>query len=259
MTRTTTPDDAVAPATEATDVDSRATMLENALDRAVRIPSSTIHKHVDALRARNPEADPERIIALLGKEYVRVLEAAGGSVGAAATLPGIGTGVGVALTGADMATFFAASAAYSLGVADVHGIEVDDLARRRALLLASVLGDDGAAAVSAAGNDPTSWGRALLAYMPTSTIRQVNRVLTGKFARRYLMRRSGVMIGRLLPFGVGAVVGVLGGRALGKTVIKQTQEAFGLPPSAFGVPVRVVETGGRPSLVAGDKRAEVQA
>lgn len=264
MTRTPdTTDDAVAtrPPTGARGSaaeSTKATMLEHALDKAVRIPSGTIHKHVDALRARNPEAGPERIIALLGKEYLRVLEAAGGSVGAAATLPGIGTGVGVALTGADMATFFAASAAYSLGVADVHGIEVEDLDRRRALLLASVLGDEGASAVAAAGNDPTSWGRALLAYMPTSTIRQVNKALTGRFVRRYLMRRSGVMLGRLLPFGVGAVVGVLGGRALGKTVIAQTQEAFGLPPSEFGVPVRVVETGGRPSLVAGDKRAEVQ-
>src|SRR5699024_1295829 len=146
---------------------------------------------------------------------------------------------------------------YAIEYIIVHDLDVEDLYRRRVLLLASVHGDEGAAAVSSAGNDPTSWGRALLAYMPTSTIRQVNKALTGRFVRRYLMRRSGMMLGRLLPFGVGAVVGVLGGRALGKTVIAQTQEAFGLPPSAVGGPARVVETGGRRSLVAGDKRAEV--
>jgi hypothetical protein len=41
------------------------------------------------------------------------------------------------------------------------------------------------------------------------------------------------MLGRILPFGIGAVVGWVGARALGHTVIAQSRVAFGTPPERF--------------------------
>ena len=69
------------------------------------------------------------------------MQSTGGAVGATAAAPAVGTGVALALTASDIATFFGASAAFALAVASVHGIEVEDADRRRALLLTTILGE----------------------------------------------------------------------------------------------------------------------
>lgn len=216
----------------------RTPLIEAALDQAITLPSSTVRAHVDSLRRRNPEASPQQIITLLTKEYSLVLQGAGGAVGAAAAFPGVGTGVSMILSGGDVATFFSASAAYALCVAEVHGVEGDDLDRRRALLLATVLGDSGARSVEeVSGKSAAAWGTALMTTMPKSTIRQVNTVLTRRFVKRQIAKQTSLMMGRIIPFGIGAVVGVAGGRALARTVVHQATKAFGTPPAQFSRPV----------------------
>ena len=89
--------------------------------------------------------------------------------GAAAAAPGIGTGIGITLTVSDVATFFGASAAFTFAVASVHGIEVTDTARRRALLLATILGEEGATTVGEmSGLGPVAFAGALLTRVPTA-------------------------------------------------------------------------------------------
>lgn len=209
-------------------------LLDAALAKAVTIPSSVIHAHVASIRRRNPEASPARIVRLLEKEYLTVVATAGGAVGAAAALPSIGTGAALALTASDVGTFFAASAGFSLAVASVHGIEVEDVDRRRALLMTTILGEAGARAVAdAAEVKSVAFARALLTRMPTGTIKQVNAVLTRKLVRTQLTKQGALAFGRLIPFGIGAVIGVTGGRALGRTVIDGARRAFGDPPRHF--------------------------
>lgn len=218
-------------------------LVGRAVDAAVRVPSSVIRAHVEQLRRRNPEASPAQILGILDAELLAVVQTAGGAVGGTAAIPAVGTAVAATLTAADVAAFFAAAAAYTLAVADVHGIEVDDVARRRTLLLASVLGEDGPHAVAAAGVNPAAWARVGLATMPATTIQRVNKVLAGRFVKKHLLRRSGLLLGRLVPFGIGAAIGVAGGRALGRGVVAQARAAFGEPPATFGPRVRVVEVG----------------
>ncbi|QAY71712.1 hypothetical protein ET471_02940 [Xylanimonas protaetiae] len=211
-----------------------ASLLDAFVDKAVTVPSSTIRRHVDTVRRRNPEASPAQVIQLLEKEYLRVVAAAGGAVGAAAAIPAVGTGTGVALTTADVATFFAASAAFSLAVAEVHGVRSEDVPRRRALLLASVLGAKGAKDVeSAVGGSSTAWGKVLLTTMPQGSVRRVNKALTSTFLKKQLAKHGTLALGRLVPFGIGAAVGLAGGRALGHGVVAQSRRAFGAPPARF--------------------------
>lgn len=208
--------------------------LDHLVSRAVTIPSTSIHKHVDKVRARNPDASPAEIIKLLEKEYLRVIQTTGGAVGAAAAIPAVGTAASVALSTSDVATFFASSAAFSLAVADVHGIDVQDVARRRALLLATVLGDQGAQDVeNAIGGSGVAWGKVLLTSMPRTTLHRVNKALTHTFVKKQIAKQGGLLLGRILPFGIGAVVGWVGARALGHTVIAQSRVAFGAPPKRF--------------------------
>ncbi len=236
-------------------------LVTAALDRAVSIPSGTIHAHVDQVRRRHPEAGPAEVVTLLEREYLLLVQGTGGAVGAAAAAPAIGTGVALALTVGDVATFFGASAAFALAVASVHGIEVQDVARRRALLLATILGESGAKAVAdegaLVGLRSVRVAQALLTRMPTGTIQRVNSRLTRRLLRRQLARQSGLAFGRLVPFGIGAVIGVTGARALGRTVVTGARDAFGPAPAGFTAPVRVVETGDVPRLLGPDGWHEV--
>ena len=213
--------------------------LDYVVDKAVTIPSARIHKHVDKVRARNPDATPAEVIKLLEKEYLRVIQTTGGAVGAAAAIPGVGSAGGRAVATGDVATFFASSAAVSLAGAEGHGIDVQDVPRGRALLLATVLGDQGAQDVeNAIGGSGVAWGKVLLTSMPRTTLHRVNKALTHRFIQKQVAKQGSLLLGRVLPFGVGAVVGFAGARALGHGVIAQARVAFGGPPEAFP---RVIE------------------
>ncbi|MBO3086638.1 hypothetical protein [Cellulomonas fengjieae] len=225
-------------------------LVEAALAKAVTIPSSTIHAHVDSVRSRNPEATPEQIVRILEKEYLRVVQATGGAVGATAAAPAVGTGVAFMLTASDVATFFGASAAFALAVASVHGIEVEDTERRRGLLLTTILGDSGGKIVTGGAElTSVSVARALLTRMPLATVRKVNTSMTRRFVRTQLTKQAGLAVGRLIPFGVGLIVGVTGARALGKDVIEGARKAFGPAPLAFPKVLEVAGPGGAPMLV----------
>lgn len=224
--------------------------VDEALARAVAIPSSTIHAHVEKVRRRNPEASPAQLIRLLEKEYLMVVGSAGGAVGAAAAAPAVGTGVALALTASDVATFFGASAAYVLAVASVHGIDVDDSERRTALLLTSLLGESGAKAVTdITGQGAVGVARVMLTRMPMATVKKVNTTLTRRMVRKQVARQGGLFFGRLIPYGVGVVVGFAGGRALGRTVIEGARAAFGAAPTTFG---HVIELEPVPAKQLGD-------
>ncbi len=151
------------------------------------------------------------MLQILEKQYVRTVTASGGAVGAAAAAPAVGTAVSLTLTSAEVATFFSASAAYALAVAEVHGIGVEEGSRRRTLLLATVLGDQGAKAIRhQAGLDAAAWGRALLVKAPTTTIKRVNKTLAKRFVRKQVTRQGALAFGRLAPFGIGALIGATG-------------------------------------------------
>ncbi len=218
-------------------------IIDAALDKAVSVPSATIRAHVDKLRARNPYASPQQIITLLEREYLLAVSASGGAVGAAAAAPAVGTGVAMTLTASEVATFFAASAAFALAVAEVHGIEVEDVARRRTLVLATVLGDQGASIVGTEAGLTSmggAWAKQVLTKMPSTTVRRVNGALARRMLKRQAAKHGALAFGRLVPFGVGAAIGVAGARSLGRTVIEGERRAFGPPPASFPATIEIV-------------------
>ena len=230
----------VGPVTPGTGVP----FVDSAIDRAMMIPSTAIRAHVDRLRRRNPHASPAQIIRLLEKQYMLAISASGGAVGAAAAAPVVGTGVGLALTTSEVATFFAASAAFALSMADVHGIGIEETARRRALVMATVLGEQGSDTVGTeTGLATTAWAKTLLLNMPTTTIRRVNSALARRLIRRQAGRQGALALGRLAPFGIGAVIGATGARALGRTVLSGAARAFGPPPMSFPRTIELAVTG----------------
>lgn len=208
--------------------------LEELLDTAITVPSGLARGQVDRLRARHPNAGPDEIIRMLERRYLLTVAGTGGAVGAAAAFPAVGTGTAIALTTSQVGTFLAASAGLALAVADVHGVDVDDVPRRRTLVLASLLGEQGSVIVEEeVGVGTLFWARSILTRLPLATVKTVNRALAKRVARYGATRGSAFALGRLAPFGIGAVIGATGARAMGSTMVRGVRRAFGPPPAAF--------------------------
>ena len=214
--------------------------LVTILDNGSRLQGPAVEKYVWRIRRAHPTESPAQIIGRLEKTFLNAVTGSGGAAGATAAVPGIGTVASVAAVGTETAFFVEASALLTLSVAAVHGIAVHDHEQRRALVLAVALGESGREIVGKTlgrGNV----GRVLTAGIPGANLGSLNKRLVRKFVAKYAAKRGAVMLGTLLPAGIGAVIGGAGNRALGKGVITNARDAFGPPPARWQDAPGVVE------------------
>ncbi|MBX9918358.1 MAG: hypothetical protein K2Y33_00780, partial [Mycolicibacterium frederiksbergense] len=68
------------------------------------------------------------------------------------------------------------------------------------------------------------------ATLPLPAVSQLNNRLVKYFVKKYALKRGAIAFGKLLPVGVGAVVGGVGNRLMGKRIVKNASLAFGSPP-----------------------------
>jgi hypothetical protein len=135
-----------------------------------------------------------------------------------------------------------------LAVAEVHGLRIDDLERRRTLVPTILLGNSGASFVEkAAGRTGKHWGTLLTEAIPMSTVTKVNKVLGRWFVTKYGTKQGILVIGRLAPFGIGAGIGGAGNALLGRTVVAGVQRAFGPPGEWKNAGCHEEEQGPEPS------------
>ena len=112
-------------------------------------------------------------------------------------------------------------------------MHVDDLERRRTLIMAILLGDGGATFFQkAAGRTAPHWGRRIVSGIPMSTINSANKVLGHNFITKYGTKQGILVLGRSVPLGLGALNGGAGNAALGRTTITATRTAFNPAPRA---------------------------
>jgi hypothetical protein len=165
--------------------------------------------------------------------FLTAVTGSGGAVGAAAAVPGIGTVGSIAAVGAESVFFLEASALLTLAIASVHGISVQQHEQRRALVLAVALGASGMEIVEkAVGATTKNWG-SLITRVPAQSISGMNRTLIHKFVTKYAARRSALILGKLVPAGIGAAIGGTGNRVIGKGVINNARDAFGPAPARW--------------------------
>ncbi|GAA4288432.1 hypothetical protein [Georgenia daeguensis] len=211
----------------------RRNPAERLLDLAVR-RASRADENVAELRREHPDLSPAELVALLEKRYLRRASRLGGAVGATAAVPGVGTVTALGLTTVQTVAFLSASANHVMGLASIHGVKVDDVERRRSLLLAAMLGEEGAEAMSEQlGLGTLYWAKAAITKLPLGTVRAVNKAITHRLLRWGAARGGALALGRLAPFGVGALIGYAGTRAMAKNVVEGTQALFGPAPAAF--------------------------
>ncbi|MFH5212202.1 hypothetical protein [Antrihabitans spumae] len=221
--------------------------VRSVLDDGSRLQAPAVAKYVDKMRRAHPDETPAQIIARMEKLFLIAVTGSGTAVGAAAAAPGVGTAASLAAAGAETAFFLEASALLTLAVASVHGIAPTDDENRRALVLAVALGDSGMDIVErTVGHSAKNWGTLLTNRIPG--IGSMNDNLLKKFITRFVAKRAALMAGKIIPAGIGAVIGGAGNRVLGKGVISNSHKAFGPPPAHWPAKQLLIEPDPQPSI-----------
>ncbi|WP_344063860.1 hypothetical protein [Microbacterium pumilum] len=209
------------------------------LDRVLAVQRPIVLAHLRSIRLRHLDATPDEIVRILERRYLAAVTTGGAAVGATAVVPGIGTGVTLALSGVETVAFLEATALFAQSVAEVHGIQVADPDRARALVLTLMMGKEAIDLVAqlagqAAGRGPTRdryWGELVTKTIPRAAVGPLVDRLKTTFIHQFAARGGASWIGKALPFGIGAVIGGAGNNILGRRVLVNSRRAFGSPPA----------------------------
>ena len=210
-----------------------ARVLSQIIERGARVQGPAVRAYLERLREGSPDATPAEIVTKLEKQYLAAVMASGAAVGSAAAIPGIGTLAALSAVAGETVVFLEATALFVLAVAEVHGIPAEHRERRQALVLAVLVGEDSKHTIAdllGPGRTKGAWLGEGAATLPLPAVSQLNSRLLRYFVKRYALRRGAIMFGKLLPVGIGAVVGGVGNRLMGKHIITNARAAFGSPP-----------------------------
>ncbi|WP_243074612.1 hypothetical protein [Microbacterium sp. SS28] len=208
-----------------------------ALDRVLAIQRPVVLAHLRSIRLRHPSASTTEIVRILERRYLAAVTTGGAAVGATAVVPGIGTGVTLALSGVETLGFLEATALFAQSVSEVHGIPIENPDRARALVLTLMLGKEGVDLVAqlagqASGKGASRdkyWGELVTKTIPRAAVGPLVDQLKSVFVRHFAVRGGASWIGKALPFGIGAAFGGAGNNILGRRVLVSARRAFGIP------------------------------
>ncbi|WP_445170741.1 hypothetical protein ACTXG7_22105 [Mycolicibacterium sp. Dal123E01] len=220
-----------------------ARVLSQVIERSTRVQAPAVKAYVARLRRSNPQASPAEIVTKLEKRYLAAVMASGAAVGSAAAVPGIGTLAALSAVAGETLVFLEATAVFVLAIAEVHGIPLEHWERRRALVLAVLVGDESKGAIADLLG-PSRTSRAWLAegaeMIPLPALSQLNTRLMRYFVKRYTLKRTAMAFGKMLPVGIGAAVGGGGNRMMGKKIVNNARTAFGPAPTRWPVSLHLL-------------------
>lgn len=222
-----------------------ARALANIIEGSSRIQGPAATAYVERLRRANPDAAPAVIVSKLEKRYLGAVTASGAAVGSAALLPGVGTLAALSAAAGETAVFLEATAFFALAVASVHGVPAGNRELRRALVLAVLAGEDSkhpVAELLGSGRTKGAWLAEGAASLPMPALAELNARLLKRAVRRFTLRRSALLFGKMLPIGIGAVIGAIGNRLMGKKIMRNARNAFGAPPARWPVTLHLLPT-----------------
>jgi hypothetical protein len=217
------------------------------VDKVLSVQRPVVLAHIRSIRASKPDASPAEIIAILERRFLTAVTSGGALVGASAVLPAVGVGTSLVLSGIETAGFLEASALFAQSVTEIHGIAVVEPERARTLVMAMMLGTGGqellqqVAAQAAGGGTRTAyWGEFVTKSLPRAAFGPVSDRIRTAFLKRFAVTQGASVIGRAIPFGVGAVVGGTGNHLLGRKIVRSARSAFGPAPTVFPAELAVV-------------------
>ncbi|MDU0478326.1 hypothetical protein QVA66_03620 [Staphylococcus chromogenes] len=230
-------------------------MFISALDRAVKMQTSAIENYVKWVRGNNPAASPAEIQRIMDTHFKNLVSGAGGSAGAAAAIPGVGFVTGAAAIGAESLVFVDSAAFYAMASAHLRGVDIRNPERRRALILVVLLGSSGSALIDAFVGDlsqenPGSTA-SIVARFTAPKLGEINNRL-GRLAMKKVTKSiQKAWLGKIMPLGIGAVLGTMANRKMADAVIENTRASMGPIPSTFAQPAPTPEEANKARVEAG--------
>jgi hypothetical protein len=209
-------------------------------DAILSVQRPVVLAHIRSIRRRRPDADPAQVLRILERRYLAAVTGGGAAVGATAAIPAVGTATSLALSGVETAGFLEASALYAQSVTELHGIALDDPVRARTLVMALMLGSAGqdliqqlATQAAGRGSRTAYWGEFVTRNLPGPAFGMLADRVRSAFLKRFAVTQGSSVVGRLLPFGIGAAIGGTGNHLMGRKVVNSSREAFGPAPAVF--------------------------
>ena len=217
------------------------------IDKVLSVQRPVVLAHIRSIRASKPDASPAEIIAILERRFLTAVTSGGALVGASAVLPAVGVGTSLVLSGVETAGFLEASALFAQSVTEIHGIALVEPERARTLVMAMMLGSGGqellqqvAAQAAGSGTRTAYWGEFVTKSLPRAAFGPVSDRIRTAFLKRFAVTQGTSVIGRAIPFGVGAIVGGTGNHLLGRKIIRSARSAFGPAPTVFPAELAVI-------------------
>ncbi|MFB7717331.1 MULTISPECIES: hypothetical protein [unclassified Nocardia] len=215
-------------------------MFERALQKSVElvlkgstgIQAPLAAKYVARLHRKHPDRSPAGIEQGLELRYLTVVTISGTLAGLSAAVPGVGTLIGLAVSGVESVFFLETSALYAASLGAVHGMGDLPAKQRRTLVAGVVLGETGEQLLGkGASQSARDWASTVGDHLPV--IKNIDNAMAKRFIVQFVVKRGVLMFGKTLPAGIGAVIGAIGNRALAKSVINNGQRTFGPAPTSW--------------------------
>jgi len=116
--------------------------------------------------------------------------------------------------------------------------------------MAIMLGDAGAKGVGkVAERTGQHWARQLVRGIPRATVDAANKVLGHHFVTKYGTKQGIVVLGKVVPFGIGAVIGGTANGLFSHGIVTASNRAFGAASQSWDAGPRL-----RPSHPDSDGR-----
>jgi len=215
--------------------------INRTLDRVLAVQRPVVLAHIRSIRKAKPNATPEQVIRTLERRYLAAVTTGGALVGATSAIPAVGTVASIALSTAETAGFLEASALFSQSVTEVHGFALTDPERARTLVMTMILGGAGSDLVEQLAGEVVGvgparnvfWGELVTKNIPKSAVGGIAKRMRSFFLKKFAATQGAGVVGRAIPFGIGAVVGGAGNHFLGRRIVATSRTAFGPPPIRF--------------------------
>ncbi len=221
--------------------------LVEAIDRAVT------RRWTRALtKAAATHGTTDERVAEVAKGFRNELTALGAAAGAAAATPGIGTAAAAGALGTELGWFGLRAADLIMTIAAIHGHTNATVEERRAWVLSLLaFGESAATEFSALANRMDVSPHTTGVRVPLELLERINTQVAGNVLTKFGTRRGMLTVGKLLPFGVGAVVGGGANLAMITKLSRDTHAFFRQTPAGTFGGLSVIDVDSAPRRSTG--------
>jgi hypothetical protein len=199
-----------------------------AVDKVVELRYEPAQNSVEKLRQRNPQKTPDQLADLVVRRRRKELGAVGAASGGVAAVPMVGTGASLAAMGGDTGWMVLRIGEMILELGVVYGHDAESIEERRAWVMSVLSLSLGiAGGIEGVGKEIAQKGGVqLVKKLPMTQIVAINRVLGGRIVVKWGANQGVIRLGRLIPFGVGAVIGLTANAVFVTTVGTRAKHFF---------------------------------